>query len=166
MKSIILDFDQTLADTSILESLRTRRKWESVYANISLIRIYPGISDFISKAKSLGYKIGVVTNSPKKYCILGLSTLEIAVDTVIGYHDTIRRKPFPDPIFAALHNLNAVPKYSIALGDSLNDIKAYNSAGVKSVACLWGCSSKLDFAIAKPDHIIGTPANLLELFES
>ena len=40
MKVIIFDFDQTIADTSMLEPLRKSRNWNAVYSQINRIEIY------------------------------------------------------------------------------------------------------------------------------
>lgn len=142
MKALILDFDQTLANTNELGPLRRKGKWRLVYQSLHRISLYEGIQELIIFGREKEYKIGVVTNSPRKYCELALNSLQLEVDVIIGYHDTNRRKPFPDPVLKALNSLNARSELSFGLGDTQNDILAYNRAGIRSIACLWGCNDK------------------------
>lgn len=159
MKALILDFDQTIADTSMLEHLRKARNWQTIYRSMAQIKLYEGILELIVHAQSKSYNIGVVSSSPKKYCEAALNFIGIEPDTLVGYHCTQRRKPFPDPILTALKNLNAKPEYSFGLGDTSTDIMAYNSAGIKSVACLWGAAPSLRTA-CNPTFFIERPEEL------
>lgn len=159
-KVCIWDFDQTIANTLAIEPLRKQGKWQLVYSNLDKIIIYDEIYETFEELKSRNYLIGVVTNSPKPYCTKALSHLKLNVDTIIGYHDTTIRKPFPDPINLALKNLNGSPNLSIGLGDNINDILAYQRANIKDFACLWGCPQN-HFIDSKPTYSIITPKDLL-----
>jgi len=164
MKTIILDFDQTIADTSALEPLRRSRNWASVYAAFDQMCIYPGIIDLIDQSRRHGYKVAVVTNSPRKYCELALAHLKINVDAIVGYHDTSRRKPYPDPILLALKLTGGTASHSIGLGDTAHDLAAYKAAGITSVACLWGCVNAEELTSSAPSLSIQHASELLGHF--
>ncbi|MCC9138930.1 HAD family hydrolase [Pontibacter silvestris] len=161
MKTLIFDFDQTIADTSALEPLRRARNWSSVYASLHRIKIYPGMLDLLEKGRSKGYRIAVVTNSPRKYCELALSSLGIKADAVVGYHDTSRRKPNPDPVLLALKLAGGTPSESFGLGDTVNDLAAYKAAGVTPVACLWGCVNAKELTMAMPCITVSSALEML-----
>ena len=46
IKGIILDFDQTIADTSMLKKYRDLRQWDVVHNNIDRIVLVQGFSSF------------------------------------------------------------------------------------------------------------------------
>ncbi|GAA5578824.1 hypothetical protein Pgin02_01853 [Porphyromonas gingivalis] len=47
MKSIIFDLDLTLVDTSVLEELRKKRNWNTVYSLIPSTSLYDGIREIL-----------------------------------------------------------------------------------------------------------------------
>jgi phosphoglycolate phosphatase-like HAD superfamily hydrolase len=157
LTTAIFDFDQTIADTSMLEPYRKARNWSLARSNIRLITPYGSILKILSALKARRMKLGIVTTSPKNYCETGLRHLGIMADAVIGYHDVIQRKPSPEAILLALQRLQSSAHDTVGFGDHANDIIAYNEAGVRSVACLWGCDNHEAIRAANPVHIIDSP---------
>lgn len=47
------------------------------------------------------------------------------------------------------------------IGDEIRDVEAGKRAGVKTIAVSWGYNSKNGLALAKPDHLITRPSELL-----
>lgn len=159
--TFIFDFDQTLANSSVLEPLRKARQWQRVKSQLNQIVLYPEMNNILMKLKDAGHQIGVVTTSPKTYCQDALRHLRISVDCIVGYHCTSLKKPNPDPIIYALTMLNAKPVDSIGFGDTASDITAYNRAGIKSVGCTWGCSNVEELKSARPQYLISSTTEIL-----
>lgn len=138
--AIIFDFDQTIANTSRLEQLRKSRRWRDVYSSFDLISLYTDMDYVMNSLFSSNVKIAIVTNSPSKYCQKAMSFLNLPYDIIIGFHDTARRKPNPDPITLALDRLGVDASCHIiyGLGDNLTDLIAYERAHITPIACMWG----------------------------
>ena len=51
------------------------------------------------------------------------------------------------------------------VGDSVSDIHAARKASVKSIAVSWGHQSLGRLVNAKPDYVVHSPQELLEIFE-
>lgn len=159
INTVIFDFDQTIADTSSLQIFRESKNWKKVYENINSIKIYDGMFEVFSFLKSNNFKIGIVTSSPSKYCILALKFLKLNSDIIVGYHDTSLRKPSPDPVILAIKKLNSNPYNCIGIGDNISDMLAYNSAGIISVATLWSFKD----AVPNFSYTLDYPAALINL---
>lgn len=166
---LIFDLDQTLIDSSCADELRKNRKWSSVYNLISQFRLYPNIVESLSLFRSRGIKICIVTSSPRPYCEKVVKFWKIPCDSMVCYHDTSRRKPYPDPIYKGLELLGNKTDMALSFGDRDIDILASNNAGVKSVACLWGSLDTDSLRKANPHYILNSPDELvsfvLKVFE-
>lgn len=57
---------------------------------------------------------------------------------LIGREDVINPKPYPEPIFKAMHKLQAHPEHTWMVGDTCLDIEAANASGISSVAVTCG----------------------------
>jgi len=104
-----------------------------------------------------GYPLGIVTS---KATFIATRSLEwVGLDqyfpVVIGYDETTRHKPDPEPVLVALERLGATPDRAVFVGDSPHDVHAGNAAGVVTVAALWGPFSHETLAAAHPNHFIG-----------
>ncbi len=134
----IFDLDQTIVDSSMAEEYRKKREWQTVFSLISQFHVYEEIYDIFEILHTKNEKICVVTSSPKNYCDSVLRHLGIKVNGTVCYHDTIRHKPYPDPILKAIDLLEEVPQNIVSIGDADNDVLASNAAGVISCLALWG----------------------------
>lgn len=162
---IIFDLDQTIADTSTLEFLRKERNWSSVYNHLNQINVYPDVYKVFEILRSCGYKIGVVTNSPKTYCIKVLDFLNIKVDCVVGYHCTTLKKPNADPVLFCINQLGSDFKKIYGIGDGVNDIISYKRSNIISIGCLWGRLNNDELIASKPQFIINRPIDLIEIIK-
>jgi pyrophosphatase PpaX len=123
-----------------------------------LVALLPGL-------KAEGRKLGIVT--AKRHRTVGLAldrfpALADAFDVVVGFEDTERHKPDPDPVLLAVERLAGTPDESAYIGDSPFDIGAAKAAGVYAVAVGWGGIHSDDRLLAEePDAFVRTPEELL-----
>lgn len=78
------------------------------------------------------------------------------------YHDTVRRKPYPDPINLAIEKLDVPRDTIVAIGDDPRDIEASRRAGVVSIGAVWGAKHPEKLVVSNPDYLVN---NVQELFE-
>ena len=138
LKGVIFDLDQTLVDSDIVKPFRDSRKWDLVEREIPKVRPYDRIKPLVNKLRNRNIKIGIVTSSPSVYCRQVLKQCSLRVDDIVGYHDTQRRKPHPDPLQLSLRKLGLDPRDVVAIGDKADDVCAAKAAGIISIAACWG----------------------------
>lgn len=152
---LLLDLDMTLFNTSALQAMRDARAWSKISSNLHLVTAFEEEPHhLVGRLRSAEVRIGIVTSSPSSYAKGVLSHFGITVDTLVGYHDTARRKPHADPIERALQNLGASASEAVYVGDEAKDIEASHAAGVVAVAALWGAANPTALLGAKPDVIL------------
>ena len=54
----------------------------------------------------------------------------------------------------------------IYVGDTVSDIKACNTAGVKIIAACWGYQSRKRLAEYEPDFIAEKPSDVMKILEN
>ena len=78
--------------------------------------------------------------------------------------DTDEFKPSPRGIEIALERLGAGSSNAVYIGDMAEDILAGKRAGVKTAAVLTGVHRKDKLAREKPDYMLGSVSEVLNIF--
>jgi len=127
-----------------------------------LTRCYDDVPDVIAALADRGHQMAVVTSkaSPIAHQSLAFVGLDHFFPVVVGYDDTARHKPDPEPVRVALSRLGVSPDDAVFVGDSPHDILAGNAADVITIAALWGPFDRETLADARPDHFIECMAEL------
>jgi pyrophosphatase PpaX len=116
--------------------------------------------------RAQGRKLGIVTAKRHRTVALAADRFpELkSFDVVVGYEDTERHKPDPDPVLAALEHLGAEPADAAYVGDSPFDVRAAKAAGVFAVAVGWGGIHADQRLLAEePDAFVREPRELLDV---
>ena len=132
-----------------------------------LTRHYDGAPDLLTDLARRGHPLGVVTSKASAIARRSLAHvgLERFFQAIIGFDETSRHKPDPEPVFLALERLNVPAHRAVFVGDSPHDVHAGNAAGVLTVAALWGPFNRETLAAAKPNHFIESLAELPSLLD-
>lgn len=111
-------------------------------------------ADYLVKLKSLGFKLGLVTGSPKRIADFETALLPVRFDTVVNASQGsgIKAKPDPEGLFVALRNLNASFLHSFYVGNATEDILAAREAGILDIFIDRG----YNLTDAEPTHRIKT----------
>lgn len=155
---LIFDLDQTLIDSSQLESLRKERKWATVNASMNRIHFDSNLQNLLTYLSNDNKLIAIVTNSPSSYATAVISHFQIPCNKIIGYHDVKLRKPHPEPFLKVIETLNVNPRKCLSLGDSDADIIASKAASLISAGVTWYSEHK-KFE-GGPDFIFNTVSDL------
>ena len=133
---------------------------ETLEAFDELLALLPGL-------KEEGRKLGIVT--AKRHRTVGLAldrfpALASAFDVVVGFEDTRRHKPDPEPVLLAIERLGGTPEEAVYVGDSPFDVGAAKAAGVFAIAVGWGGIHPDERLLAEePDAFVHSPEELLDV---
>ena len=117
------------------------RDFERSFMSVVMSDAYLGAPPFPETARMLeslrarGKRIGVVSGK-KAYKIVNLlraNGLDGYPETVVGFDETDRHKPFPDPILKGMSFFDVPKDETVYVGDSPNDAMAAEAAGVDCV---------------------------------
>jgi HAD superfamily hydrolase (TIGR01549 family) len=158
---LIIDLDDTIADTSALSTLRQNRRWKECVGRMSDTISFRGVKQAIDAIRESGIPVGIVTASVSFYAEKVLRHHLIEYDRLIAYHDCAPRKPHPAPIIKCLELMGCSTVGSLGVGDSSADAEAYKAAGITSFGAGWSSFLVQD---APWDRIAREPAELLQFF--
>ena len=129
---------------------------------------YEGIITMLRLCKTKGLNTAIVSNKLEAAVEnLHKSFFADCIDVAIGETTGIRRKPAPDMVNEAIHQLSLKHNRIIHLsecvyvGDSEVDLATANNAGIPCISCSWGyrdrswleeCGAKI--IINKPDELL------------
>jgi pyrophosphatase PpaX len=124
----------------------------------ALIQEFPRVAQALSRLRSAGIKVAVVTSKRRTSVEMALNNfpdLRNVVDRFVTLEDTKQHKPHPEPLWRGLELVGGVPKEEAAyVGDSPFDVEAAKAAGLTSVAVSWGAFSEDRLREAEPDHLV------------
>lgn len=126
----------------------------------------PSGVDALVELKRRGLYLGVMTNDGENAAISHLSREGILdlFDPVVGSDSGHGAKPTPDPLNFIAQHWGLSPDTIAMVGDSLHDLHAGRSAGMKTVAVLTGVATADDlapFADVVLDSIVNLPEWIL-----
>jgi HAD superfamily hydrolase (TIGR01509 family) len=98
--------------------------------------LLPGVEARLQEARKRGWKIGIVSSSPREWVANYLSRfgLTAAFDALFCGDEVRRTKPDPELYLEALAYFGITAQQAIALEDSVNGIAAAKAAGLFCVA--------------------------------
>lgn len=102
---------------------------------------YPGIMEMLQRLKANGKRMAVVSNK------LDTATKELIrhffgnlIEVAIGENEAagVRKKPAPDTVNEALHQLGVGKEDAVYVGDSDVDLQTARNSGLPCISVLWG----------------------------
>jgi pyrophosphatase PpaX len=156
-----------VSNEQVIEQLLTTYRCFNISNHDTLARPFAQTEQVVSVLRARGYAIGVVTSKGRELAIRGLQLCKLdgLIDQAIFMEDTLRHKPEPEPILAALEKLQLKPSEAVYVGDSFHDIVAGRAAGVKTIAAAWGPMPRADLERERPDLMLESIADLLDFFD-
>jgi pyrophosphatase PpaX len=131
------------------------------------LEAFAGMVDVLPRLRDRGRKLGIVTAKRHRTVSLALDRfpwLAEQFDVVIAHEDTVRHKPDPDPVLAAIARFDASPSATAYVGDSPFDIRAAKAAGAFAVGVGWGGIHSEETLLAEePDAFVRSPGELLDV---
>ena len=126
-------------------------------------RIFEGMKQVVVEAaKSNTIAIITGNTTPTVEAFLIENNLQEHIQLVIGIEQKGTR---PEKIRRALRELAKQGDTAYIVGDAISDIRAARQAATKSIAVGWGHQSPSRLLGAKPDYLVKSPQELLELLK-
>ncbi len=118
--------------------------------------IKPHSVQVIRSIKSMGYLVGLVTNSGSKVTNLSLEKYKIAnyFDAVVTRDDVERMKPSGEGLRKVLELLHVDASEAVYVGDSWADVVAARENGVRNIAVEGGMSTRERLEEQSPELIL------------
>lgn len=140
-----------------------RRRYEKigVYENA----LYPGIPQFLDKARQAGKVLMMATSKPQRMADLVLSHFGIAdrFAFVGGREDSSRRTKEEVIRYVMKENGLTRTEDIVMIGDRKHDVLGAKAVGLDSVGVLYGYGSRDEFQAAGATYIVDTLKELEEL---
>ena len=136
---------------------------EFYYAHhLRLVRPFEGIAILLNDLRNEGYKLGVVSNKLRKAGLAELSECGLSsyFGKTIYREDVDQGKPDPEGIHLLHEQLGVQALNVVLVGDTEVDIQCAKSAGVRSIAALWGYGDAHQMASLNPDAYSQSPADV------
>lgn len=135
-----------------------RREFAKELPHVKLVR---GWKSVLGELKRRGYVLGILTSNAEENVRMFLEDKRVRVfdfvcseRSVFAKHVRLRR---------ALREHGLKPDDVVYVGDETRDISAAKRVGAKAIAVSWGYDTEELLETAKPNDIIGKPAELLRL---
>src|SRR5919108_3279803 len=89
-----------------------------------MVTVYPGVADVVHALKEDGVATGLVTSKNRAGAVRGLALvrLEALMDVLVCSDEVENPKPHPEPVEKAVRLLDADPKATVYVGDSIHDM--------------------------------------------
>jgi len=125
---------------------------------------YEGVPDLLAALKEREIPMALVSNKPEGL-VAELAQLHFPgiFAVTVGDLPGRARKPAPDMPLCALERLGLSGEEVCYVGDSEVDWQTARNAGLPIVSVTWGFRDRELLEGLKPDHLIDTPAQLLDL---
>ena len=124
--------------------------------------LYPGVADMLREVREAGFRTAIVSNKLQA----GVDELydtffHGVVDVAIGERKGVKRKPAPDMVELALHELGVDQTEAVYVGDSEVDVQTARNSGLPCISVLWGFRDKEQLIEAGANRFISHPSELI-----
>lgn len=129
--------------------------------------VYEGVEKTLSRLKSAGFIMGIVTNKPHQFVpeILKDLNLHHYFSDIIGGGTLATNKPSPEGLEYLRNKYQLSHKNMLMVGDSKNDILAAKNAGIASIGLSYGYNYGEPISDSNPDMVLDNFSQLLTALE-
>lgn len=132
-------WDGIKALTKLQDENEIKKIWEmgrtkQVSYPLELLKTPAGAEETV-KALANTYLLGIVTSRVREsiYSIPSLALLRTYFKVAVGYQDTVKHKPDPEPLLFAAVRLGVLPAETVYIGDVETDVQAGHAAGMRVI---------------------------------
>ena len=125
---------------------------------------FSGVEGSLEKLKQSGVSLAIVTSRlrPSLETYLEFCKIDRYFQVIVTPEVTVKHKPHPEPVLAAMEMLKARPEETVFVGDAVFDMEAGRAAGVDTVFAGWG-PNHVDDLPFPPTHAFNDFSELMNL---
>ena len=127
------------------------------------IALIDGARELLAALNARGMATGIVTSGSRERVLRELDTHRFAFHQCVFGSDVKEKKPHPEGLVRCLESLGVAASVAVYVGDSPEDVQMARGAGVRSVAIPGGYPNRDALLAAKPDVILESLRELLEV---
>jgi len=129
--------------------------------------LYNGVEETLRELKEAGITLTCITNKPTEFTLPLLEEIGLAqfFEKVVCGDTFEERKPHPMPLLEVAKAFNVTSAQSIMVGDSVNDIKAAQTAGFYSICVDYGYHGDYDVHQLGADVVISQFSEIKQLLQ-
>lgn len=149
-------FGPYASDEADINALMSKYREYQLEHHDRLIHCYDQVVATVGGLRTAGHPLAVVTSKTVWLAKRGLDHVGLGTqfDAIVGCDICERHKPDPEPVRRALDLLKVEAHGAVFVGDSVHDMLAGNSAGVTTIAALWGPFSREVLEDSRPAHYL------------
>lgn len=145
----------------ITNSSGINEKWDRYFKEyFNCVKVFDGIRDTLSVLQEMKILAGIVTSKTKEEFQNDFEPFELTkyFQQIVCADDTVRHKPYPDPILKFIELTGVDKSDALYIGDTEYDWKCAADAGIDFALALWGAKSPsgihADYKLKHPKQII------------
>ena len=136
------------------------KPWYDAHCNLKT-RPYPGILPLMGALRAGGVRQAIISNKPDPAVQeLAKSYFPGLLDSAVGESETVRRKPNPDAVLAAVRQMGLNVADCVYIGDTEVDLATAKNAGMACIAVSWGFRSREQLIEAGAERIAASAGEL------
>ena len=136
------------------------KPWYDAHCNLKT-RPYPGILPLMGALRAGGVRQAIISNKPDPAVQeLAKSYFPGLLDSAVGESETVRRKPNPDAVLAALREMGVDKADAVYVGDTEVDLRTAENAGLACAVVGWGFRTEEQLYEAGAGHIFQSAEEL------
>ena len=142
------------------EVLAFYKPWYDAHCNLNT-RPYPGIPELMARLRKQGVRQAIISNKPDP-AVQELARIYFPglLETAVGESETVRRKPNPDAVLAAVEHMGLPVADCVYIGDTEVDLATARNAGMACIAVSWGFRSREQLIQAGAERIAASAEDL------
>ena len=126
------------------------------------LKLFPGWPSVLAELAGRGHQLGILSSNSESNIrtTLRANGVENHFDFVVGYPKLFGKAK---ALRRIIRQHNTDREQLLYVGDEVRDVEAAKKAKVPVAACKWGFHAEPLLTAAKPDWLLGEPAELLEV---